>query len=489
MARIYLYARVSHRGSALSGLSEDVQFHAMRCYISSLLVNASLGKSSWPADMPSGLFVDRGVSGWSKQLDERPAGALLMNILQPGDHVVFYSVDRMCRSVMGFARDVDAMLKLGISPHFVRENLNLATASGRMIGNMLAVLAQYTSDMISERTREALALKRAGYQRGEKRERNTWASSGVFIPERTLIIPTPMTGRILRYIRCSHIDSEESGLGLEKQTQAVTNFAQRLMASRPGLVMGEQVYADLSTSAFHKELGEREAGRRMLDEARAGDQVVFYRCDRGFRMPHDAAVCAKDLASQGIGMHLADSGIDSMTDFGSLWITMLAVFAALESQIKSVRNKEVARELRASGRPVGPIPSHCRVTERRGVKKLTYDFQAIKWQAAAWSLKQLGHTEEQCSDVLHAHYSRKIRRKPRSFGSRKGVAWGRIKTQNGIKRFGELRLELPARAIQEAMCGAIEMLSESVDPQYLRVCSVPLPVPCIRDRLSAAGIV
>ena len=45
------------------------------------------------------MFVERGVSG-SKPLGERPEGAALLALLQPGDVVITPKLDRMFRSAL-----------------------------------------------------------------------------------------------------------------------------------------------------------------------------------------------------------------------------------------------------------------------------------------------------------------------------------------------------------------------------------------------------
>ncbi len=57
------------------------------------------------------VFVERGVSG-SKPLGDRPEGATLLAVLQPGDVVITPKLDRMFRSALD-ALDVLGKLKAG----------------------------------------------------------------------------------------------------------------------------------------------------------------------------------------------------------------------------------------------------------------------------------------------------------------------------------------------------------------------------------------
>ena len=109
------------------------------------------------------VFVERGVSG-SKPLGDRPQGAALLAVLQPGDVVITPKLDRMFRSALD-ALDVLGKLKeAGV-------NLHMIDLGGDMTGNGVSKLVFTILSAVAEaerdRTRERIAeVKRDQRQRG-----------------------------------------------------------------------------------------------------------------------------------------------------------------------------------------------------------------------------------------------------------------------------------------------------------------------------------
>ena len=109
------------------------------------------------------MFVERGVSG-SKPLGDRPEGAALLAVLQPGDVVITPKLDRMFRSALD-ALDVLGKLKAG------RHRLHMIDLGGDTTGNGVSKLVFTILSAVAEaerdRTRERVAeVKRDQRQRG-----------------------------------------------------------------------------------------------------------------------------------------------------------------------------------------------------------------------------------------------------------------------------------------------------------------------------------
>jgi DNA invertase Pin-like site-specific DNA recombinase len=488
---IYIYIRMSHRYSAQSGISEATQLSTCRNYATSLRLNPTFGKHKFPEDVPDGVFCDRAKSAWRNKLSDRPAGAALLSILKPGDEVIFYNVERAYRTVVGFCQETEMLIENGITPHFVLNNLDFSSATGKMIGRILAVIAEYYSDMISERTKEALAIKRCHGSTGRppRVKQGEWCESTVYIPapKPKLIIPDA-AGFIRSYVRVSHELSTESGLGLEHQRQANQAYAMRLMADNPGLKYVEETYEDLSVSAFHNQLHKREAGARLLKDCQPGDHLLFYRCDRGFRMPYDCAVTAKHLKDNGVAIHLVDSGINSMTPIGSLYIHLLSIFGSIESEIKSQRNKEIVAIARASGKPVGPVPLHCKMKRKGDMKFLTYDFKKITLHAACWILRQLGHAYQDVAKMINPVIATQHKCSLRLLRKNK-LYRNTFHAQRYSERFEELLGAMPQEASKECIKSAIQLLETPLMPKLAkRAYYFNMPLENTADRLIAAGI-
>jgi DNA invertase Pin-like site-specific DNA recombinase len=103
------------------------------------------------------MFVERGVSG-STRLHERSQGAMLLNILKPGDVIVTPKLDRMFRSALD-ALDVLAKLKdAGVSLHMIDLGGDV-TGNGisKLVFTILSAVAEAERDRIRERIRDAKA--------------------------------------------------------------------------------------------------------------------------------------------------------------------------------------------------------------------------------------------------------------------------------------------------------------------------------------------
>lgn len=93
------------------------------------------------------------------------------------DVVVIYKLDRLTRSVKDLGFLIDLFDKSGIAFSSVSDNFDTTTANGKLVLNILGSVAQWERDIISERTRDALAHKRSerqiysplplGYEAGE----------------------------------------------------------------------------------------------------------------------------------------------------------------------------------------------------------------------------------------------------------------------------------------------------------------------------------
>ncbi len=152
--RIVGYCRVSTEGQATEGVSLDAQRRRFEGWC------LMRGYAPDPAD----LHVDAGLSG--KRADNRPAlAAALATACVPGGILVVYSLSRLARSVQDTLAIAERIQQAGADLVSLSEQLDTTTASGKMLFRLLAVLAEFERDLISERTRSALAHKRAKGER------------------------------------------------------------------------------------------------------------------------------------------------------------------------------------------------------------------------------------------------------------------------------------------------------------------------------------
>jgi DNA invertase Pin-like site-specific DNA recombinase len=112
------------------------------------------------------LYDDGGLSGGTL---ERPALQRLLADVRAGrvDLVVVYKVDRLTRSLAGFAKIVEVFDSHGASFVSVTQQFNTATSMGRLTLNMLLSFAQFEREVTGERIRDKIAAsKRKGLWMG-----------------------------------------------------------------------------------------------------------------------------------------------------------------------------------------------------------------------------------------------------------------------------------------------------------------------------------
>lgn len=107
---------------------------------------------------------DAGVSGKSLQ---RPGIQEALGLLEAPrksrtvDTLVVAKLDRLSRSTADFAAVVERSRRQGWRLVVIDQDFDAGTTNGKMFANMLAVLAEWERDTISDRTKAALAARRA----------------------------------------------------------------------------------------------------------------------------------------------------------------------------------------------------------------------------------------------------------------------------------------------------------------------------------------
>lgn len=105
-----------------------------------------------------GEFVDEVSSK-----DTRPNKERVLKMLRLGevDGVSFVSLDRWGRTMSELVLELEEFSKSGKSLISLKEGLDLSTAAGRLMANVLAAMANFERDRIRERTLMGLARARA----------------------------------------------------------------------------------------------------------------------------------------------------------------------------------------------------------------------------------------------------------------------------------------------------------------------------------------
>lgn len=104
--------------------------------------------------------VDEGVSGAKM---DRPALNALLEEMRPNDVLVIHKMDRLGRSVRGVLNLIEKIRTRKIELRFLYENIDTTTPHGKFFFVIMLALAEMERDMISARTKTALAeIKRTG---------------------------------------------------------------------------------------------------------------------------------------------------------------------------------------------------------------------------------------------------------------------------------------------------------------------------------------
>ena len=151
MGKAIGYIRVSTDGQATDGVSLEAQEAKIRAW----------------GDLNGyeivSIHVDAGLSG--KRADNRPALQEALSRCAKGSALVVYSLSRLARSTKDTLEIADRLAGTGADLVSLSERIDTTTASGKMVFRMLAVLAEFERDQVSERTRFAMAHKKGNGER------------------------------------------------------------------------------------------------------------------------------------------------------------------------------------------------------------------------------------------------------------------------------------------------------------------------------------
>ena len=135
--RALIYARLSRATEQSTSIERQVA----EC--------RELASRRWP-DAAVRVYTDDGVSG-AVDLRKRPGFRSLMDEWAPGDVLVFWKIDRLARSLVGFVGLLREAESIGVSLVSVHDPLDLSTPQGRMAAQMLAVFAEFERGVIRDR--------------------------------------------------------------------------------------------------------------------------------------------------------------------------------------------------------------------------------------------------------------------------------------------------------------------------------------------------
>jgi len=144
------YIRVSTQGQA----DEGVSLSAQRAKIEAWCIANDMELAA--------VFEDAGLSGGSMAGREGLHAA--MKATTKGMALVAYSISRLARSTNDMLKIAEDLRKKGADLVSLTEKIDTTTAAGKMIFTVLAAIAAFERDLISERTKMALEYKKENGQ-------------------------------------------------------------------------------------------------------------------------------------------------------------------------------------------------------------------------------------------------------------------------------------------------------------------------------------
>lgn len=144
------YGRVSTDDQAVSGAGIKAQVAAIEMAVAS---------RGWTLIET---FVDEGVSG-KVELERRPAFVEAITAIEDGaaDILVVAKLDRLTRSVASLVSFLDRADGAQWSLVILDADVDTTTAAGRLVASVLGSVAEWERRVIGERTKAALATRRA----------------------------------------------------------------------------------------------------------------------------------------------------------------------------------------------------------------------------------------------------------------------------------------------------------------------------------------
>ena len=140
------YVRVSTEDQAKHGWSLDAQRHRIEGYCQA---------KGWEL---AEVYADEGISA----LKDRPAfKRMVEDVLADGvSHVVALKLDRLGRSARGLLELFERLEARGVGLVCIDDSIDTSTPSGKLLRTILAGVAEFERDVISERTKTGMAEAR-----------------------------------------------------------------------------------------------------------------------------------------------------------------------------------------------------------------------------------------------------------------------------------------------------------------------------------------
>lgn len=107
------------------------------------------------------IMADNGISG--KDTSNRDKFNEMVRLSKKGDSIISYSLSRLGRNSLQILQFIDDMEKRGVNVIVLDKDIDLTTAQGRLMLNVMISVNQFERDQISERTSDVMqSMKQQG---------------------------------------------------------------------------------------------------------------------------------------------------------------------------------------------------------------------------------------------------------------------------------------------------------------------------------------
>ena len=105
--------------------------------------------------------------------ENRPGLETALSHLREGDTLVVWRLDRLGRSLKHLIETVTALQAQGVAFQSITENINTATATGKLVFHIFGALAEFERNLIKERTNAGVSAARARGRKGGRPKLNS----------------------------------------------------------------------------------------------------------------------------------------------------------------------------------------------------------------------------------------------------------------------------------------------------------------------------
>lgn len=104
---------------------------------------------------------------------DRPGRAQAIDFARDGDTLVVWRLDRFGRSMPDLVDTIESLRVRGIGFRSLTEGIDTTTATGKLVFNIFASLAEFERELIRERTRAGIESARARGRKGGRKPKMT----------------------------------------------------------------------------------------------------------------------------------------------------------------------------------------------------------------------------------------------------------------------------------------------------------------------------